>query len=129
MPPALPPLPLPFPPVPPTAIRKILLTAVDLMPPPAAADDDSCRSSLTSALGLFVPPGVSGRVWECSTSALATNWTEAGGDRAAADDLLLLRLREDLDDEDRLLLLLLLERRRRFGCCCCCGKRSEFLGL
>ena len=126
-------MPLPFPPVPPTAIRKILLTAVDLMPPPAAADVDSCRSSLTSALGLFVPPGVSGR--GCSTSALAANWTEdredGGGDRAegAADDLLLLRLREDLDDEDRLLLLLLLERRRRFGCCCCCGKRSEFLGL
>ena len=124
MPPALPPLPLPFPPVPPTAMRKILLTADDLVPPPAADDVDSCRSSLTSAFGLFDPPGVSGRFWECSTSALAIDWTEAG-DRAAAaaDDLLLLRLREDLDDEDRLLLLLLLERRRRCGCCC--GERRD----
>ena len=102
------------------------------MPEGKSCKTVECRPSLISALGLLDPPGVSGRVWECSTSALAINWTEAreedGGDRAegAADDLLLLRLREDLDDEDRLLLLLLLERRRRCGCCCC-GERRESL--
>ena len=123
-------LPFPLPPVPPTAIPKILFTAFDL----EAVDD-------AESFGLVVevaaaPPGVFGRCECCSTSvAFAINWTEEaaeaaeaaeGGERAAV--LLLLLLREDLDDEERLLLLLLLEMRRLCCCCWCCFCKKMYTG-